>query len=989
VVDMTRNLDDEAVTDTPSAHEPITELYRGQFDGSGPRRILDSVMSDRAGQALPEPDIGDPTYLDTAVGYWKLDGLPTDRFLAGVSGRFLMSTSASNYARNVFSPIIAVNSEAASLTLSVNRSAIANPWTFFVNDVDTGVTCPQNTEFTVTVTIDGGSAHVVVNDDSTDILDETTAYAGDPNALVVTTASVRSRNFSPGGGSPATGYWYFSFSEMTGTLKPWILPTPLDQATVGIPYDVNFPVDGDAGDLTLGSGSLPPGLDLTPFQTIAGTPTTSGSYPFTLVFTEGISGQTTERAFTIEVTMSLPVPAPKTGYKVGLNGSVMDGGGYDGDPDAFLTVPPDGLGMPDLRTSDQSYPQRDGVDHFSDWYGPRILTFTGVVGESCVCGDARAHASALVKAWQRTCDDTELVLRTPCDTGEEVNLFTNPSFDVDTTDWVGLTDNTLTRDTGVYRSAPGSGKVTATAGSVNLGLGLGPTLDVLPSHTYRFRGYSRAASTTRDIFFFVAWEDVDGNPYFTQGEMVENSSSEWTFHEYTAAAATNAARITGVTLAVDGTVPNAEAHYFDDLSLVDVSGDSINGPFGVRGRPRVAALSWRRGKHQIADVTTRFDAIDHRLYILDAAGNPGSGTLCETVDIGNNGSNFYNSAVASVAQHHWPLDFTHLGADPDSETGQRNHVQDIIGSSDLVLWSGAFNPEGVPAATAPAILHSLGLSSIAPTATAQPIFSMPTSYTSGMVGWWQMVPADSDAAIGTSIQIGSNAAGVTGGTVFEPMIHWPGQNVAMNAEVSDAFGFTDGLRGQAVFIMLAWTASQLRIYVGYEGKSTPLLAQTVSGLTGITGAGNAIALKALGARVSNLMAGANSYGNFTTNENSAQSIWSTAFDHADDGVLTVPNVGDLCGPFQMSFDGLGAQVPVYVIREDGSYVGMSADQNFGPSSINTEDGSGTNFQGLRDATDLVIGDPFLEVSPGEQVYIASPDGAATATLCFRPSVLST
>lgn len=49
----------------------------------------------------------------------------------------------------------------------------------------------------------------------------------------------------------------------------------------------------------------------------------------------------------------------------------------------------------------------------------------------------------------------------------------------------------------------------------------------------------------------------------------------------------------------------------------------LNGPFGVIGRPRVAALNWRGKGSHCAEVLLRFDAVDHRMYVLDACGTPG------------------------------------------------------------------------------------------------------------------------------------------------------------------------------------------------------------------------------------------------------------------------------------------------------------------------------------------------------------------------------
>lgn len=168
------------------------------------------------------------------------------------------------------------------------------------------------------------------------------------------------------------------------------------------------------------------------------------------------------------------------GWRITLNGVTISGGDFPGV--ACLTLPPEGLGLPELRTEDVTFPQRDGVRHFADWYEPRIITLEATVGAgSCCrgCGEERARVREILKAWSRECDDTELVVHPPC-----------------------------------------------------------------PPHP------------------------------------------------------------------LDRT---------------------LTGPYGVVGRPRVAEVTWRRGKRGIADLLLRFDGVDHRMYILDEDGTPGSGEQCVTL----------------------------------------------------------------------------------------------------------------------------------------------------------------------------------------------------------------------------------------------------------------------------------------------------------------------------------------------------------------------
>lgn len=83
----------------------------------------------------------------------------------------------------------------------------------------------------------------------------------------------------------------------------------------------------------------------------------------------------------------------------------------------FLELPPDGMGLPDLRTEDVVYLQRDGVQQFSDWYTNRIVTLAvSVKGGGLGCPDcsAREAVQQILKAWSRQCDTVELVIWTDC-----------------------------------------------------------------------------------------------------------------------------------------------------------------------------------------------------------------------------------------------------------------------------------------------------------------------------------------------------------------------------------------------------------------------------------------------------------------------------------------------------------------------------------------------------------------------------------------------
>lgn len=83
-----------------------------------------------------------------------------------------------------------------------------------------------------------------------------------------------------------------------------------------------------------------------------------------------------------------------------------------------LTLPPDGLGMPDLRTQDIDYLGSDGTQHHEDWYDPRIITLQVSIGPgSCGCDanvSVRRAARTLIQQWSRVCGkELELVIYPP------------------------------------------------------------------------------------------------------------------------------------------------------------------------------------------------------------------------------------------------------------------------------------------------------------------------------------------------------------------------------------------------------------------------------------------------------------------------------------------------------------------------------------------------------------------------------------------------
>lgn len=127
----------------------------------------------------------------------------------------------------------------------------------------------------------------------------------------------------------------------------------------------------------------------------------------------------------------MPILAPDAfagiqtnGWSAALGGIAINGGTELCDnvvSVGCLTDPPDGMGMPPLRTQDKAFLQGDGVAQFEDYYEPRIVTLQVAVGtSSCGCSDVRSSVQQIVNAWRRRCSgDSELVIFPPqCDDPE-------------------------------------------------------------------------------------------------------------------------------------------------------------------------------------------------------------------------------------------------------------------------------------------------------------------------------------------------------------------------------------------------------------------------------------------------------------------------------------------------------------------------------------------------------------------------------------------
>ena len=95
-----------------------------------------------------------------------------------------------------------------------------------------------------------------------------------------------------------------SFTIVISCPATTISPASLPGGSVGTPYNQTLTASGAPGPYTfsISTGSLPPGLTLSPTGTIAGTPTTTGSFSFTVMATTS-AGCSGSQSYTINVSL--------------------------------------------------------------------------------------------------------------------------------------------------------------------------------------------------------------------------------------------------------------------------------------------------------------------------------------------------------------------------------------------------------------------------------------------------------------------------------------------------------------------------------------------------------------------------------------------------------------------------------------------------------------------------------------------------------------
>lgn len=385
----------------------------------------------------------------------------------------------------------------------------------------------------------------------------------------------------------------------------------------------------------------------------------------------------------------------RRGWAVELDGIVISGSDDPGD--GCLVAPPEGLGNPPIRNEDVTFPQRDGVRHFADWYEPRIITLEATVcpgGDGCgrSCPGAREHVRNILRAWGRRCDDVELKIWTDCsdsiDCPDESPGNPNDNWTLNGT----AGQNVTTANSGLTLVNPAGGTITylqgggarftsTPGGSFTIGRGLATdpdtqmsflgvfSLPAAPASVLAFGSIKHAAGdvpavrmrvtpnrefTLSDsqgitigtgpigtlqagiIYQLTLVMDstagtVTARLYSATGSLLGEQSST------TANMTTN--NLTGFDIGIVSSNPatSVDWHELEMLggSTTEITPSGVQpmgpdrslvGPYGIIGRPRLATVEWLRGRSGCARLQLRFDARDHRMFILDCEG--GSGEVC-------------------------------------------------------------------------------------------------------------------------------------------------------------------------------------------------------------------------------------------------------------------------------------------------------------------------------------------------------------------------
>jgi hypothetical protein len=159
----------------------------------------------------------------------------------------------------------------------------------------------------------------------------TGAFSGTPGPGTAGSYPITVQVTDSAGGSFTQGYTIVIVSQ-----APVVNSATLPQGEVTVAYSTTLTESGGAGpnftwSLATGSGPLPAGVSLSPAGVISGTPTQSGSFPFSVQVTDSASMTSAPQAFTLTVIGGLSItttsPLPAGEIKVPYSQTLTASGG--------------------------------------------------------------------------------------------------------------------------------------------------------------------------------------------------------------------------------------------------------------------------------------------------------------------------------------------------------------------------------------------------------------------------------------------------------------------------------------------------------------------------------------------------------------------------------------------------------------------------------------------------------------------------------------
>lgn len=341
---------------------------------------------------------------------------------------------------------------------------------------------------------------------------------------------------------------------------------------------------------------------------------------------------------------------------------------------AQVIVPPEGLGNPEQAIEDTSYPRRDGTVHYEDWWEPRILTWPDVLVRS---GDQCGQTS-----YERVPEDLRNYAPNPLARNADqlgwgsLALAFNAAanFDLSIVRWLeeGLPDPGL--GSPFVFKLESTGDTTGDLARVFTNVALGAR-SFAPGQQFTVSYYALWPSSNSFQPPGDWWVQAGGPGAFVdvQTTVPHQGNDAWHRYSGTLTASGAATSINDYYIGPGNEMDAAgEAFYFvgmqieqygltgfqpipvpevirrvttgPDLEVFDAVQDlkyawrrrqadieawlTINGqgPFAVVGRPRVADVDWLNGYADAARMTLRFDAADHRLFVLDVDPETGAVT---------------------------------------------------------------------------------------------------------------------------------------------------------------------------------------------------------------------------------------------------------------------------------------------------------------------------------------------------------------------------